>query len=69
MTTELDKVIAYFGSQAALARALDPGLSPMAVSHWKRRGIPLSRAVQIERISGGLFTMERLCPNEFCNIS
>lgn len=67
MTDELDKAIKHFGSQTALARAIDPNLSPMAVTHWKKRGLPLRRAHQIVRLTGGVCALERLCPDVFAD--
>lgn len=49
-----------FGSQAALARAL--GITPMAVSHWKSRGVPLRQAFLIERMTEGAVRAQELCP-------
>lgn|GEM_PF-1127325 len=64
--TALLKAIEYFdGNQAALARAIDPELTSMSVSHWKKRGVPMRRAVQIERVTGGTVTKEQLCPEQF----
>src|SRR5690606_20678697 len=41
----LQTAIDYFGSQAALARAI--GVNSMAITQWKRRGVPPKRARQI----------------------
>ncbi|WP_299948837.1 Cro/CI family transcriptional regulator [uncultured Microbulbifer sp.] len=54
----------YFGSQGALARQL--GVSPMAVSNWKRRWVPVERAIQIERLTSGEVSKEQLRPDVFC---
>ena len=59
----LDKAVEHFGSQAKLAKALD--LGPMAVSSWRKRGVPLRRAVQIEQLTGGVITAAELCPEPF----
>lgn len=45
--------IAYFGSQAALARAL--GIKPPSIASWGEHVPPL-RQLQIERISNGVLT-------------
>lgn len=51
MTNTFDEIIARCGgSQAACAAAL--GIKQQAVAHWRRRGIPLLRAVQLERVFG-----------------
>lgn len=56
-SSSISEVISYFGSQSELARKL--GLSPQAVQHWIGRGyIPIRRAVQIERLSGGKIRLE-----------
>lgn len=49
--TNLEPAINYFGSGNALARAM--GLNPMAVTQWKRRGIPAERAKQISELTDG----------------
>lgn len=46
----LDTAIAQVGSGAALAKAV--GVSPMAVSHWKVRGVPARHVLQIESVTG-----------------
>lgn len=46
----LDTAIAHVGSGAALAKAV--GVSPMAVSHWKVRGVPARHVLQIESVTG-----------------
>ncbi|MCP6536409.1 helix-turn-helix domain-containing protein, partial [Klebsiella pneumoniae] len=38
------------GSGKALAQLL--GVTPMAVSHWKVRGVPACQALPIERATG-----------------
>lgn len=37
----------------------------MAVSHWRHRGIPLVRAIAIERATNGAVTREDLRPDIF----
>lgn len=49
----MDEIIKHFGGKAALAKALNVERS--AVSWWLREGLPSRRAVQIERITGGMF--------------
>ena len=49
----LDEVIAWAGSQAALAKLL--GCSSANISLWHKSGIPANRAVQIERLTSGKF--------------
>jgi len=59
----LKKAISYYGSKAALARAV--GVVPMAVSHWIRRGVPIDKALSIERATNGAVTREELRPDIF----
>ena len=59
----LDKAKNYFGSQAELARVL--GLGPMAVSSWRKRGVPPRRAAQIEKLTKGEIKAAELCPEVF----
>jgi DNA-binding transcriptional regulator YdaS (Cro superfamily) len=47
----LQKAIDYYGNQRKLADAL--GLKPMAVTQWKKRGVPLRRALEIEKKTHG----------------
>ncbi len=61
----LERASKHFGSQAALARAL--GVTPMAVSQWKKRGIPPWQAVAIEQLSEGQINRRELCPAMFEN--
>lgn len=56
--TPLDKAIVYFnGNQAALARAIDPKLSPMVITHWKKRGVPASRYYDIQQATNNAVTI------------
>lgn len=59
----LQKAIDFFGSQAALANAL--GVSPMAVTQWKTRGIPPSRCLDIEMATKKRVTRHDLRPDLF----
>ena len=59
----LQKAIQHFGSRAALARAV--GVVPMAVSHWSHRGIPVDKAIAIERATRGAVTRSQLRPDLF----
>jgi transcriptional repressor of cell division inhibition gene dicB len=64
---EKSSVIQHFGSQQKVADAL--GITQSAVSAWPDR-IPLKSALQIERVTGGLFTadlavyLEKRQPNQ-----
>jgi DNA-binding transcriptional regulator YdaS (Cro superfamily) len=46
-----EDLIQYFGSQAAVARAVD--VRQPSVWEWKKKGIPAKRQLQIERLTGG----------------
>jgi len=48
-----EKIIAYFGSRAEMARRLS--VDPAAVSQWGLYGIPPARAIEIEQITQGDF--------------
>ncbi len=47
----MEKVIEFFGSKSAMAKAL--GVDPAAVSGWLANGLPPARAIQIEKVSRG----------------
>ena len=50
-------VIEYFGNQSALAREL--GIKPQSVQEWvSSNHLPIRRAIQIERITGGEIRLE-----------
>ena len=57
------RAITHFGSQARLAKAL--GVVPMAVTNWKKRGVPVAWAPEIERATNGLVTRAELRPDIF----
>jgi DNA-binding transcriptional regulator YdaS (Cro superfamily) len=59
--TALDKAIAYFGNQSALAAALE--ITREAVSQWDV--VPVKRAVQIERVTKGKIKRHELRPDIF----
>jgi len=48
----IDRMVAYFGSQAEVARVLK--VTPSAVTQWLQAGaIPAQRAIQIEALTKG----------------
>lgn len=49
-STALEKAIQVAGSAKALAKTLN--LSPMAISHWRVRGIPSRHVIAIEAATG-----------------
>lgn len=63
MSKALRKAIDALGSQAELARKLD--VSDMAVSQWKKRGVPPERCRDIEAATGGAVTRYELRPDIF----
>lgn len=48
--TPLERAISAAGSGKALASLL--GVTPMAVSYWKVRGVPARQALRIESATG-----------------
>lgn len=55
MESLYQRLIAHFGgSQAAAADAL--GVKPQVVANWKRRGVPVERALEIEAVTKGRIT-------------
>lgn len=59
----IDRAIDLLGNQTKLAEAL--GVSPMAVTQWKRRGVPAERCVPIEEATSGEVTRYDLRPDIF----
>lgn len=59
----LQRAIDLAGSQAELADML--GVVAMAVSNWKRRGVPVAQAIAIEKALRGSVTREELRPDVF----
>ncbi|MNJ57919.1 hypothetical protein D3C77_535300 [compost metagenome] len=49
-STPLERAIHAAGSGKALAELL--GVTPMAVSYWKARGVPAKQALPIEKATG-----------------
>jgi len=59
----LQAAINFFGNQSKLARVI--GVDPMAVTQWKKRGVPLARAIQIDKLTKGAVKKEYLRPDIF----
>jgi DNA-binding transcriptional regulator YdaS (Cro superfamily) len=59
----VERAVQIAGGQAALARTLD--VTPQAVHQWARgvRQVPIERAQQIERATGGLVPARELRPD------
>lgn len=51
MDSVFQRLVSHFKTQAAIARAF--GVSPQAVTNWKRRGVPNDRALDIENETDG----------------
>jgi DNA-binding transcriptional regulator YdaS (Cro superfamily) len=61
--TGFELLLSHFRTQAAIAKAL--GLERMTISNWKKRGIPLQRAVDIERVTKGKLKAKKIVPEKF----
>nr|WP_165674707.1 Cro/CI family transcriptional regulator [Pseudomonas otitidis] len=59
--TPLDKAIKAAGGGRALALAI--GISPMAISQWKRRGVPVERVPAVVRACQGMVKAHELRPD------
>lgn len=57
----LEKAIKAAGGGRALAQTL--GISPMAISQWKRRGVPVERVPSVVRACNGLVKAHELRPD------
>ena len=59
----IDDVIRWFGGKSETARVL--GVTPQAVCAWVEKGsVPPLRAIQVERLSGGMFKAVDLVGDE-----
>lgn len=63
MSTALEKAIEAAGGARKLAKAI--GVTSMTISHWKTRGVPAERAVQVENAVHGKVTRYQLRPDLF----
>lgn len=63
MSEAIEDAIKHFGSAGELAR--QAGVTSMAVSHWKKRGVPVVRALQIDLLTNGQVPKEQLRPDIF----
>lgn len=57
----LDRAIRAVGCGRDLAKTL--GVSPMAVSQWKKRGVPVERVHAVVRASNGAVQAHELRPD------
>ena len=63
LDTNLEPAFEFFKSSKGLAEAL--GLQPMAITQWKRRGIPPKRAKEISDLSNGVIKPSDIKPKFF----
>lgn len=63
--TGLKLAITLAGSQAKLATMLGGNVRQQHVSYWLRTGVPVRRAIQIEKALIGKVTREDMCPDIF----
>ncbi len=61
--THLDRAIGQIGSARKLACCL--GVTAMAVSQWRSRGVPPARAKEIEQLTQKQVTRYQLRPDIF----
>ena len=68
MNNGIQSAINFFGSQTALAHALN--VERMHINHWKKgkAQVPIKRCVQIEKLTGGVVTRKDLRPNDYHEI-
>ena len=57
----LDRAIAQFGTQTNLAKHI--GVTTMAVSLWRKRGVPAQRVLAIEAATGHQVSRHELRPD------
>ena len=60
---DMDELIKHFGTQQKMARAL--GCHHQNIQYWRKVGLPVQRAIQIEGVTEGKFTRQMLCPHIF----
>lgn len=53
----------HYGSQTAIAKRFD--LLPMAITQWKKRGVPVKYCPQIEADTDGAVTCHQIRPDVF----
>lgn len=63
MPNPVEVAAKHLQGQANLARAL--GVAPPTVNQWIKEGrpVPEGRGAEIERLTGGVVTVEELCPD------
>ena len=58
----MEDLIKHFGTQK-LARALN--CHHQNIQYWRKVGLPIKRAIEIEKVTEGKFTRQMLCPHYF----
>ena len=59
----IEKAIAFVGGVSALATALDT--TPQVIVHWRKRGVPAERCLDVEAVTNGKVTRHDLRPEIF----
>ena len=57
----LDCVINHFGGPAKLAGHI--GVVPMTISHWRRRGVPANRVLELAEATNWEVTPHEIAPD------
>ena len=57
----IERAIQIVGTLTAFARQV--GVSPQVVTHWRKRGIPAERVIEIERVTAGKVSRHELRPD------
>lgn len=64
LMTAIERAINEVGGQTAMARLLN--IRPQSVQSWVSSGsVPIARAVEVERATGGVVTRRELRPDIF----
>jgi DNA-binding transcriptional regulator YdaS (Cro superfamily) len=56
--TPADRLLKHFKTRKAFAMAF--GVTEQTISNWINGGLPIHRAVEIERVSGGAVRVEQI---------
>jgi len=59
----MNELIKYFGSQKALAEFLN--VKHGHIYYWLKNGLPVKRAIEIEKLTDGRFNRRYLRPDVF----